>query len=86
MKFFVFISFLFLLWLTNFTLLGQENSTNNSEKKIISDNKSVSKEESLFWLLSCENDSIALNAFTQLTTCSPQKIFQLANEFEKKAS
>jgi hypothetical protein len=41
------------------------------------------KESSLFEMLGSKNDSIAIDAFTQLTTCDPAKVIQLADEYEK---
>ncbi len=61
-----------ILGLSSFNLFGQVNS-----------NETIDLERSLFLNLSSENDSIAFNSFIQLTTCQPQKIIQLANEFEK---
>jgi hypothetical protein len=43
----------------------------------------IEKEELLFQLLNNKNDSIAQDAFTQLTTCQTQKVIQLSNEYEK---
>ncbi len=45
--------------------------------------KSIGNEERLFQLLNNENDSIAMDAFTQLTTCDPIKVTRLADEYEK---
>jgi len=42
----------------------------------------VSKEDVLFQLLGSKNDSKALDAFTQLTTCNPQKVIELSDEYE----
>ena len=41
--------------------------------------KPVGKEEQLFQLLNSKNDSIAIDAFTQLTVCNPSIVTQLAN-------
>jgi len=58
-----------------------------NEKKQIFENKEIQiipigNENDLFQLLSNKNDSIALDAFTQLTTCNPQKVRELADEYE----
>lgn len=45
--------------------------------------KAIGKEEFLFQLLNNQNDSIALDAFIQLTRCSPAKVIQLADEYQK---
>lgn len=45
--------------------------------------KAIGKEEFLFQFLNNSNDSIALDAFIQLTRCSPAKVIQLADEFQK---
>lgn len=45
--------------------------------------KTVGKEASLFQLLNSKEDSVALNAFIQLTRCNPATVSQLANEYEK---
>lgn len=42
----------------------------------------IGKEELLFQLLNSENDSIAIDAFTQLTVCNPSIVTQLADEYE----
>ena len=44
--------------------------------------KAIGKEELLFQLLSNKNDSIAIDAFTQLTVCNPTKVTQLADEYQ----
>lgn len=44
--------------------------------------KAIGKEELLFQLLSNKNDSIAIDAFTQLTVCNPIKVTQLADEYQ----
>lgn len=44
--------------------------------------KSLSKEETLYQLLKNENDSIALSAFIQLTTCDSSTVSKLADEYE----
>jgi hypothetical protein len=44
---------------------------------------SVGKEETLFQILNNENDSIALDAFSQLTTCDLNKVVQLSKEYEQ---
>ena len=58
----------------------------NEEKKIFENTKiqikPIEKEVVLFQLLNHENDSIAMNAFLQLTTCNPIKIIQLAKEYQ----
>ena len=43
----------------------------------------IGKEDILFQLLKNENDSIALDAFTQLTKCPSDKVIPLANEYQK---
>jgi len=43
--------------------------------------KPIGKEELLFQLLNSQNDSIAFDAFTQLTYCNPNKVSQLADEY-----
>ena len=43
----------------------------------------LSKEERLFQLLNSKNDSIAIDAFTQLTTCNPQRVIQIADEYKR---
>lgn len=57
----------------------------NENKKIFENNDikiiTIGKENSLFQLLRSKNDSIALNAFIQLTTCNPAKVTELANEY-----
>lgn len=45
--------------------------------------KPIGKEEQLFELLNSENDSIAMDAFTQLTVCNPLKVTQLADEYQR---
>jgi hypothetical protein len=45
--------------------------------------KGIGKEEFLFQLLNNQNDSIALEAFIQLTHCNPAKVTQLADEYQK---
>lgn len=45
--------------------------------------KTTGNEESLFQQLSNESDSIAMDAFIQLTTCPPQKVIQLSDEYEQ---
>jgi hypothetical protein len=47
------------------------------------DIKQLGKEDGLFQLLGNENDSIALNAFTQLTIANSERVTQLADEYEK---
>jgi hypothetical protein len=58
----------------------------NEEKKIFENNDieilSIGKESSLFQLLGSENDSMAIDAFVQLTTCSIRQVIDLANEYE----
>ncbi len=44
--------------------------------------KPIGKEELLFQLLNSKNDSIAIDAFTQLTVCNPTKVTQLAGEYQ----
>lgn len=44
--------------------------------------KPTDKETNLFYLLGHKNDSTALGAFIELTTCNPEKVIQLADEFE----
>ena len=39
------------------------------------------KETELFQQLNNENDTIALNAFTELTNCNPEQVIKLANEY-----
>lgn len=58
-----------------------------NEKEKIFENKEIQilhigKEDALFQLLGDKNDSIALDAFIQLTTCNPVKVIELADEFE----
>ncbi|MBA4056973.1 MAG: hypothetical protein C0490_19820, partial [Marivirga sp.] len=43
----------------------------------------IGKEDSLFQQLSNETDSAAMDAFIQLTTCTPQKVIQLSDEYEE---
>jgi hypothetical protein len=45
--------------------------------------KAIGKEEFLFQLLNSKSDSTALDAFIQLTRCTPAKVIQLADEFQK---
>lgn len=45
--------------------------------------KSLTKEEKLFQLLKNKNDSIAFNAFVQLTTCDSLSVSKLADEYEE---
>lgn len=58
----------------------------NKEKNIFENNDieilTIGKESSLFQLLGSENDSIAIDAFIQLTTCRQQQVIDLANEYE----
>lgn len=49
----------------------------NSDIKILT----IGKENSLFQLLGSKNDSLALDAFIQLTTCNHAKVSELANEY-----
>lgn len=44
--------------------------------------KPIGKEELLFQLLNSKNDSIAMDAFTQLTVCNPSIVTELANEYQ----
>ncbi len=44
--------------------------------------KPIGKEEQLFELLNSKNDSIAMDAFTQLTVRNPSKVTQLAGEYQ----
>lgn len=44
--------------------------------------KKLTKEEKLFQLLKNKNDSIAFNAFIQLTTCDSLNVTKLADEYE----
>jgi hypothetical protein len=44
--------------------------------------ESKGKEDLLFELLKSKNDSIAIDAFTQLTTCNPEKVIKLSDEYE----
>lgn len=41
----------------------------------------IGKEELLFQLLNSKNDSVAIDAFTQLTVCNSTKVIQLAQEY-----
>lgn len=41
------------------------------------------RETALFQQLNNENDTIALNAFSELTNCNPEKVIKLANEYEE---
>jgi len=50
----------------------------NSKIQIIK----ADKETALFQQLNTENDTIALNAFTELTNCTPAKVIKLANEYQ----
>lgn len=43
----------------------------------------IGKEDLLFQLLNNQDDSTALDAFTQLTGCNPAKVMQLADEYQK---
>lgn len=43
---------------------------------------SIGKENELFQLLGNKNDKKALDAFIQLTTCDPQRVTELADEYE----
>ncbi|QNR24536.1 hypothetical protein [Croceimicrobium hydrocarbonivorans] len=45
--------------------------------------KPLRKEDLLFQLLSSESDSIALDAFIQLTICNPTNVTQLAEEYQR---
>lgn len=58
----------------------------NKEKKIFENNeihiRFIAKEVALFQLLSSKNDSKALNAFTKLTTSNPERVRELAEEYE----
>lgn len=58
-----------------------------NEEKMIFENKNIQilpigKEHYLFQLLSSKNDTTALNAFIQLTTCDPETVTELAVEYE----
>lgn len=57
----------------------QKNTFENPKIQILKTDKEIA----LFQLLNNENDSIALNAFTQLTNCDPQKVIKLADEYQK---
>jgi hypothetical protein len=58
---------------------GQSSTFRNERIRV----KAIGKEEFLFQLLNSKNDSIALDAFIQLTRCNPAKVIQLADEFQK---
>jgi hypothetical protein len=59
----------------------------NEEKNIFENNdiqiSPIGKENVLFQLLNSKNDSTALDAFIQLTTCNPAKVIELADEYEE---
>ena len=46
--------------------------------------KAIGKEDLLFQMLASKNDSIAIDAYTQLTVCDPTKVTQLANRFQNE--
>ena len=58
----------------------------NEKKQMFENNEiqilPISKEDDLFQLLKNKKDTIALDAFIQLTTCNPAKVIELANEYE----
>lgn len=62
----------------NFKWNNRKERFENKEIQIIP----INREKDLFYLLNNKNDSIALDAFTQLTTCDPQKVIELADEYE----
>jgi hypothetical protein len=59
----------------------------NSKKSIFENNNStvnqLSKEELLFELLNSKNDSIAKDAFKQLTNCKVENVVDIAKQYEK---
>ncbi|WP_421799766.1 hypothetical protein [Haliscomenobacter sp.] len=62
----------------------QQFEWNEQESKFINPQlliRSLDKEEYLFQLLSNENDSLAMDAFIQLSSCSPQKVKLAASEY-----
>lgn len=62
----------------------QQFAWNEEESRFINPQLSVrplEKEEYLFQLLSNENDSLAMDAFIQLSSCSPQKVKLAAGEY-----
>ncbi|MES2863408.1 MAG: hypothetical protein V4666_04760 [Bacteroidota bacterium] len=72
-----------LIYFTN----NYKNYKWNSEKSIFENQnfstKQLDKEEKLFEQLSNTNDSIAKDAFKQLTNCDIKKVNTIANQFEK---
>ena len=59
-----------------------------NEKNQIFENKEIqilpiSNENYLFRLLSNKNNSVALDAFIQLTTCNPTRVTELADEYDR---
>jgi hypothetical protein len=67
--------------------INYKNYKWNQEKSVfINPNyqaQSIGKETVLFQSLDDKNDSIAIDAFTQLTTCDSKKVIQLSNEYDK---
>ncbi|MDX2069779.1 MAG: hypothetical protein SFV55_15225 [Haliscomenobacter sp.] len=62
----------------------QQFAWNEQELRFINPQLSVrplEKEEYLFQLLSNENDSLAMDAFIQLSSCPPQKVISAASEY-----
>jgi hypothetical protein len=62
----------------------QQFAWNEQESRFINPHLSVrllEKEEYLFQLLSNENDSLAMDAFIQLSSCPPQKVKLAASEY-----
>ena len=59
----------------------------NEKKKAFENNEieilPIWKENALFQLLGSKKDSKALDAFTELTTCSPTRVIELADEYER---
>jgi len=56
----------------------QKNKFFNSKIQVTK----TDKETELFQQLNNENDTIALEAFTELTNCNPEKVINLANEYD----
>jgi hypothetical protein len=71
-----------LIYFTGYYSKFNWDSKSNTFKNDSIQIKGIAKEDYLFQLLSNENDSIALDAFTQLTTSNSEKVIKLAYDFQ----
>jgi len=64
---------------TKFVWNEKKRAFENNEIEI----QPIWKENALFQLLGSKSDSKALGAFTELTTCNPTRVIELADEYER---